>query len=134
MIVVRGLLGSYAVERSFVVSLRHKSVDVLDELVNALTVVCCELFDVVMASTVDVVGWVFVPGLLVQLLSVVEGHDLISFPVDDVDWAIDVRHAIDVRELVKGQRPAKVENNAKGGHEARVQNDTSYWVLLSEVA
>ena len=105
-------MGSHAVCSPLIVPLRHKSVDILDELVNALTVVCCKLLYIVMTGAVDIVGWVLMPGLLVQLLCVVEWHDFISLPVDDVDRAVDVRHAVDVRELVKGQCPAKVENNA----------------------
>ena len=112
MIVVGRLLGSHTVCGPLIVSLRHKSVDILDELVNALTVVCCKLLHIVMTGTVDVVRRVLMPGLLVQLLCVVEWHDFISLPVDDVDRAVDVRHPVDVWELIKGQCPTKVEDNA----------------------
>ena len=112
MVVIGRLLGSHTVCGPFVVSFGHKSINVLDELVDALAVVCCELLHIVMTGTVDVVGRVLMPGLFVQLLCVVEWHDFISFPVDDIDRAVYVRHAVDVRELVKGQCPAKVEDNS----------------------
>ena len=65
MVVVSRLLGSHTIKGPLVVSFGHKSIDVLDKLVNALTVVCCELLHIVMAGAVDVVGRVLVPGLLV---------------------------------------------------------------------
>ena len=112
MVVVGRLLGSHAVCGPLVVSFRNKCINVLDKLIDALTVVCCELLHVVMTGAVDVVGRVLMPGLLVQLLCVVEWHDFISLPMDDIDRAVDVRHAVDVWELVKGQCPTKVEDNA----------------------
>ena len=102
MVVVSRLLGSHAVCSPLVVSLRHKSVDILDELVNALTVVCCKLLHIVMTGTVDVVGRVLMPGLLVQLLCVVEWHNLVPLTVDDIDGAVDIGHSVDVWKLVDG--------------------------------
>lgn len=54
-----------------------------------------------MASAVDVVRRILLLGGSMQLLSVVEWHNLISFAMDNVNGAVYVGHAIDVWELVK---------------------------------
>ena len=64
----------------------------------------------------------------------VEWHDLISLPVDDVDGAVDVGHAINVGELVEGQCPSEIEYNTKRRHQSRMQDHTGHWVLLCQVA
>ena len=100
------------------VALGHIAVNVLDELIDALTVVRRKFLNIVMAGAVHIVRRILVPSLPVQLLSMVEWHNFISFTMDDVDWAVDVWHAVDVGKLVERQCPAEVEYDTKGRHQA----------------
>ena len=72
-----------------------------------------ELFDVVVASAVYVVRRILLLGGPMQLLSVVEWHNLISFAMDHIHGAVYVRHAIDIRKLVKWQSPSQIEHHSK---------------------
>ncbi len=73
----------------------------LNKCPNLLQVVKRKLFDVVVASTIDIVRRVLVFALLVHLFSVVEGHNFVSATVDYVDRTVDVGDAVDVRKLVE---------------------------------
>ena len=55
-----------------------------------------------MASAFDIERWILVFSLIVHLLGVVEWHYLITFAVNDVNWALYVGHAVDIRELIYG--------------------------------
>jgi len=95
-------VGFLLIVHSHRVPLYDIRVKIKDELLYPLEVISCELFDVVMASTIDVVGWILMFGGSVQFLSVVKWHNLVTLAMDDVDRTLDLWHAVDVRELVKG--------------------------------
>lgn len=120
MVLVGRLLRSHIVHSPLIVPLRHVCIDILDELLDARQVVCGELFDVVVAGTVYVVRRILVTGCPVQLLGMVEWHNLVAFAMDDVNWTLYVGHAINIWELVEGQRPPQVEHDTKSGHQPRV--------------
>ena len=101
VLVVSRVLRSHTVQLSLVVPFLHIGVNILDKLVDALAVIRRKLLNVVVAGPIDIVWRVLVPCLPVQLLRVVERHDLVALAVDDVDGAVDVGHAINVGELVE---------------------------------
>ena len=113
IVVIGRLLRSNAIQLALIVSLCQIRVYVLDELVDSLAIVCSELFNIVMSGTIDIVWRILMSSLPVKLLSVIEWHDFVSLTMDYVDWTIDVWHAIDVRELVKRQCPAKIEDDTE---------------------
>mmetsp|Transcript_39407 Transcript_39407/g.106383 ORF Transcript_39407/g.106383 Transcript_39407/m.106383 type:complete len:269 (-) Transcript_39407:22-828(-) len=56
-------------------------------------------------------------------LAVPERHDLVSRPVDDKDGALDRADPVDVGEHVAGHCEAKVEHDAVGREQRRLQDD-----------
>ena len=94
-------MGPHAIQGPLIVSIRHESVDILNELVDTLAVVRGELFYIVMAGAIDVVWWIFVLGGPVKLLCMIERYDFVSLAMDYVDRTVDVRHPIYVGELVE---------------------------------
>jgi hypothetical protein len=112
----------------------NKLVHFENELTDFVKVIACKLLDVIMACTVDVIRWIFVFAGLIELNCVIEGNDFVATAVDDKDWTIYVRHAVDVWESVKWQRPSKVKDNSQGRHQWGVQDNPSYWVLFCKIA
>ena len=86
------------------------------ELLYPLQVVRSELFNIVVACTVHIVWWIFMLCGIVKFTSVIEWNYLVSSSMYDEHWAIDVWHSVDVWELIKGQCPAKVEDDTESGH------------------
>jgi len=72
--------------------------------------------------------------LFVHLLRMVKWHDLIPFTVDYKNRAVDVLNAVNIRELVKGQRPPQVKEHSERAHETTVYNDASNRVFFCQVA
>ena len=112
----------------------HKLFDVINEIIDAREEFVCELLDIVVASTLNVKGWVLMLGGLVQLLRVIEGDNFIACTMNDVDWAINVWHAVYVRELVEREGPAEIQCDAKDGHQARVKDYATEAILLRQKA
>ena len=104
-----------------------------DELFDPLQVVGCELFNIVVTSSVNVVGGELMLCGSVQLACMIERYNLISSAVYDENWTVYVRHPIDVRELVKWKSPSEIEDNSEGRHESRVKDDSGDIVLLRKV-
>jgi len=76
-------------------------IDVVDELIDAREVlIATELLDVVVSGAIDVVGRVLVLSGLIKLLCVVEWNNLVASAVYNVDWTLNVWHAVDIRELI----------------------------------
>ena len=109
--VVGGVQVSF-VGRSQVVALDNERVDVLDELLYAGKVVLGKLFHVVVTCAVDVVRWILMFGRPVELLSMVKGHNLVSFAMNNVHGTVDIRHPVNVRELIKRESPSEVEHDS----------------------
>lgn len=72
--------------------------------------------------------------LFIHFLRMVKWHDLIPSPMDYKDRAVDVLNAVNIRELVKGQRPPQVEEHSERAHETTVYNDACNGVFLCQVA
>lgn len=100
------ILSCTFLESTQIVPLQDVLVDVGDELFDPGQVVRGKLFNVIVAGAINIVRWILVLCGLMELLSVVKGHDLVSLAVDDVHWAINVMHPVNVRELVEGESPA----------------------------
>ena len=67
-----------------------------------------------MAGAIHVIRWILVLGRPMQLLRMVEGHDLVPLPMDDVDGALDVGHAVYIREVVDWECPSEIEHDTEG--------------------
>ena len=115
-------------------TLRPELIDVLNELANTVKVIRCEFFNVVVASSVNIVRWIFKLALIIKLLSVVERNNLISSAMNDVDRALDSTDAVDVRESIERESEPHVEHYSEGWHDWRMQHDTRYVVLLTKIA
>lgn len=63
-----------------------------------------------MSCAVDVVRWVLVFACLKEFDRVIEGHDLVPAAVDHEDGTVNLRNAIDVRELVERKCPAQIKD------------------------
>ena len=82
----------------------------IDELPDLNQVVMCKLLHIVMSSSIHIVRRVLYLAGSEEFLSMVERHDFISAAVNYEDWTVNVGHAIDIGELVKGQSEAQVED------------------------
>ena len=58
-----------------------------------------------------------------ELLSMPEGHDFVHRAMDDQDGASDITDAVDVGELVKGEREAKVERDAERAEQRTLEDN-----------
>ena len=72
------------------------------ELLNPLQVVCRKFLNIIVASTIHVVGWVFMLCTIVKLPCMVKWHNLVTPAMDDENWAVYVWHPVDIREFVEG--------------------------------
>ena len=104
-----------------------------DELFDPLQVVGCELLNIVVTSSINIVRGELMLCGGVQLTCMIERHNFISPAVYDENWTVYVRHPIDIWELVKRKSPSEIEDNSEGGHESRVKDDSGYIVLLCKV-
>jgi hypothetical protein len=100
----------------------HEDVHLSDEVPDPLQVIIRKLLHVVVAGTVDVVGWVLMATCLEELNSVIKRNNLISAAVDHEDRAVNVWDPVDVRKLVEWQGPTKVENDSEGRHQSGVKD------------
>lgn len=114
------------------VPLDDKGVHMLDELLDPQQVVRGKLLDVVVARSIYIVWHVLVLGGFVQLDGVVERNDLVALPMDHEHGAVNIGHAIDVGELVEGQGPPEIEDDAQGRHNARVEDHARDRILFSK--
>ena len=83
-----------------------KLVNMLDEHFDSRTVVTCIFLNVIVACSIYIVRGELYLGCLIHLLGMVEWDNLISPPMHYIDWTINVRHPIDIGELIKGKSPS----------------------------
>lgn len=85
--------------------MRYKLSD-LDKVLKSI------LLDVVVASSIHIVGWVLNFGSGMQHLSMLEGDYLISPPVYYENRGVDPLHPVYIGKLVKGQGPSQIEDDS----------------------
>ena len=88
----------------------------LNKLIDPQTIICRKLLNIVVSSSINIVGRILILCSFVQLLSMIKGYNFITFSMNHKDWALDVGHSVDIREVVKWESPSQIEHDSESRH------------------
>ena len=111
-------------------------VDMIQEFSNSRAVIFRILLNIVMSGHLHEIRLkLLVLAGFPESVSMTNVHDFISLTVDDVDWTIEVLYPVNIRKLVKPERPSKIrKDDPQSGHERCVEHNSGNMVLFCEIA